>query len=328
MPRIGVLLAVLALLGSGFAQNAAEGQFKLALPDHNGQLRWSAPGFTIIEMSAKSNGFEIGVRGKDQTGKITFLAFLFEFTEKAPLTSAKCRDGVLDPEKKANPAVTVVSSSEREVPGGLPIAIVTYTSKDRSSKTIYMARGFVASGEICGDLEFYSDSPISADDPSLKNVFDSYHLDENYTPQYRDVMLVAQILYEHHAYAAAGPRFELALAKLRQHPEGDVTTMTRVVLTDQAGMAYGISGDIKKSRAIFEKALAEDPDYPLYYYNLACDDAEEKNLGAAREHLQRAFDRKAHVLQGEAMPDPTKDDSFTPYRNNKEFWAFVESLHP
>jgi len=32
------------------------------------------------------------------------------------------------------------------------------------------------------------------------------------------------------------------------------------------------------------------------------------------------------VIRGETMPDPTKDDSFLPYRDNKEFWAFVESL--
>jgi hypothetical protein len=37
-----------------------------------------------------------------------------------------------------------------------------------------------------------------------------------------------------------------------------------------------MSGDIPKARAIFEVASAKDPDYPRYYYNLACADAEEK----------------------------------------------------
>jgi hypothetical protein len=45
-----------------------------------------------------------------------------------------------------------------------------------------------------------------------------------------------------------------------------------------------------------------------------------------RTHLQQAFDRKANVIHGETMSDPTKDDSFTPYRNKKDFWAFIESL--
>ena len=97
--------------------------------------------------------------------------------------------------------------------------------------------------------------------------------------------------------------------------------------TDQAGIAYGSAGDIPEARALFNAAIAADPDYPMYYYNLACADAEEKKLADARTHLQQAFARKANVIQGETMPDPAKDDSFLPYRDNKEFWTFVQSLH-
>jgi hypothetical protein len=64
----------------------------------------------------------------------------------------------------------------------------------------------------------------------------------------------------------------------------------------------------------------------MYYYNLACADAEERKLDDARKHLEQAFARKANVLPGEKMPDPTKDDSFLPHRGNKQFWAFVTSL--
>ena len=132
-------------------------------------------------------------------------------------------------------------------------------------------------------------------------------------------------------YKAAAPIFEIALAKIKENPASvektlkDAKTATRVV-TDQAGMAYGMSGDIPKARALFERAIAEDPDYPMYYYNLACADAEEKNLSGARTHLQQAFARKANVISGEAVPDPTTDDSFLPYRSNKDFWAFLEGL--
>ena len=92
-------------------------------------------------------------------------------------------------------------------------------------------------------------------------------------------------------------------------------------MRDQAGMSYGISGDLAKSRSIFEKGIADDPDYPLNYYNLACAEAGEKNLPDAKLHLQQAFDRKAHVNPGEAMPVPTEDDSFLPYKDNPEFYG-------
>ena len=91
-------------------------------------------------------------------------------------------------------------------------------------------------------------------------------------------------------------------------------------------MAYGISGDLSKARAILALAIAEDPDYPMYYYNLACADAGEKKLPEARRHLQQAFERKANLNPGETMPDPTKDDSFAPYQTDKAFWSFLEGL--
>jgi hypothetical protein len=52
-----------------------------------------------------------------------------------------------------------------------------------------------------------------------------------------------------------------------------------------------MSGDIPKARTLFEKAVAEDSDYPMYYYNLACADVEEENLAGTRNHLQQAFAR-------------------------------------
>ena len=167
--------------------------------------------------------------------------------------------------------------------------------------------------------------------PPLKQAFASYRLDENYSPQFNDAFVYAQTLYQARMYKAAAPIFEIALAKLRENPDTatirDAKT-TKRVLTDQAGMAYGMSGDSQKARSLFEKAIAEDPDYPMYYYNLACADAEDKNLAGAREHLQQAFARKANVISGETMPDPTRDDSFLPYRDNKAFWTFLKSLRP
>jgi hypothetical protein len=299
--------------------------FKLALVDHPGQLSWSAEGFKIIESSAKPGGKEIGIRGQDQSGGLTFLGFLFLFPEKAPLTSAKCLDGVVGPEKKSNASLKIVGTEEISQPSSLPVSLVSYTARGEGGKTLYTVRGFVADGDICGDLEVYSYTPLSLQDSSLKKIFSSLHLDEKYAPKFHDVLLYAQVLYQHHMYGPAGPVFEKALGMLNEDSSPTTKTMQRAT-TDQAGMSYGMSGNIPRARAIFEKAVAADPDYPLYYYNLACADAEEHNLAGAKQHLKEAFDRKANVIPGESMPDPARDDSFPPYRNNKDFWAFVEGL--
>jgi hypothetical protein len=241
-----------------------------------------------------------------------------------PATSATCRDQVLKVDRKDNPTLEIISTSAIHSENGLPISIVSYTTRDRSGKTWYMVRGFVASGDICGDLEFYGNTLVNADEPDLKRIFETYHLDTTYAPQFKDVFMYAEILYRHKMYRAAAPMFEQSLAML---PDDNSQLQMRRVTTDQAGMAYGISGDIPKARAILSAAIAKDPEYPMYYYNLACADAEQNNLAQARIHLQQAFDRKQNVLPGEALPDPANDDSFLPHRKNKEFWDFVEGLH-
>ena len=328
MGQFGLGFIALALATfSAYAQPSAAAEFKLVLPDHKGQLRWSADGFKIIQTSAKPNGREIGIRGQDGSGQLTFLGFLFLVPEQAPLTSAKCREGALALDTKANPTMKILQSSETVRPGDLPISMVSYTSQAKDGATWYVVRAFIGTGDTCGDLEFYSNKPIHPEDADLRTIFLSYKLDQSYAPTSNDVFLYAQTLYQAQMFKAAAPLFEAALAKLGDDaaPWPSVKTARRV-MTDQAGMAYGMSGEIGKARAIFEKAISEDPDYPMYYYNLACADAEEKKLGDARLHLQAAFAREANTISGEAVPDPTKDESFLPFRQDKKFWTFLEHL--
>jgi len=243
------------------------------------------------------------------------------------MTSAKCRDAAMAQEKKTNATLKIVRTSEIPRPGGPSVALSAYTTANRDGSTTYRVRGFMATDDICGDLEFYNNKPISDEDADLKKVFLSYRLDANYTPQFNDVALYAQVLFLHHEYRAAAPVFEKGLTMVP--PDGapfKSATIARRMMRDQAGMSYGISGDLAKSRSIFEKGVADDPSYPLNYYNLACADAGERKLSEARLHLQQAFDRKANMNPGETMPSPTEDDSFLPYKDNREFWTFLQGL--
>src|SRR3984893_11245144 len=332
MKRAVLILVAVVVFRFSAAQTATDTGFKLVLPEHRGQLSWPAEGFKIVQYSAKPGGREIGIRGKDQSGRLTFLAFLFLVPEQAPLTSAQCRDGTVESWKRGDPKLKI-ETAEKASPDRPSIAMARYAAQGSGGKTVYSVHGFVAIDDICGDLEVYSDTPITAEDAVVQKIFASYRFDPNYSPQFDSALLYAQTLYQARMYKAAAPMFEVALGKLKENTDKaakmmkDTKTATRVV-TDQAGMAYGMSGNIQKARSLFEKAIAEDPEYPLNYYNLACADAEEKNLADARTHLQQAFARKANVILGEAMPDPTKDDSFLPYRDNKEFWAFLKSLQP
>lgn len=314
-------LSILATASVASAQTSDNpASFQLALPNQPGQLTWRAEGFKIVESSAKPSGDEIGIRAANDAG-LAFLAFLFSVPQERSLTSAECRSNELAVERK-DPAFKISGATELDSPGNLTIALASYSHG--SGRKTYAARAFTASSHLCGDIEFYSSSHIDTSDPRVKTVLSTFRLDPTHVPQLHDVFLYAEILYRAKQYGASAPLFERALTMLGQ--EKDQQTARRV-LTDQAGMAYGISGNISKAREIFNAAIAKDPDYPLYYYSLACADAEENKLADARAHLQEAFSRKANVPPGEQMPDPTKDDSFSPYRNNKDFWTFLKTLH-
>ncbi|HEV2690867.1 MAG TPA: hypothetical protein VGV35_20065, partial [Bryobacteraceae bacterium] len=98
------------------------------------------------------------------------------------------------------------------------------------------------------------------------------------------------------------------------------------VLIDNLGMAYGITGDLKSAEDVFRYGISKDPAYPLFYYNLACTYAEKKDLEGTMKFLALAFERKQNVLQGEQMPDPSKDDSFQRFMGDEKFRKLIESF--
>ncbi len=98
------------------------------------------------------------------------------------------------------------------------------------------------------------------------------------------------------------------------------------VLVDNLGMAYGITGDLKRSEETFNYGVSQDPDYPMFYYNLGCVAAERNDMDKAMDYLSKAFALKANSIPGEGMPDPRKDDSFQRFMSNAQFRKLADSL--
>ena len=91
------------------------------------------------------------------------------------------------------------------------------------------------------------------------------------------------------------------------------------VMIDNLGMAYGISGDLKKAKETFEYGLSKDPKYPMFHYNMACTYAEMNDVDNAIKYLQQAFQYNENMIKGEKFPDPWTDDSFQRFMKNDKF---------
>jgi tetratricopeptide (TPR) repeat protein len=295
--------------------------YTLELPVRPGRLQLDAPRFPIVEASAKPSGSEFGFRGKDDQDGIDLLVFLFLNPEEAPLTGEKCRDAILRHEKEENPGLTLQSKSSFQSKEGT-LAVAEYSANSPRGKWS-MVRAFAAAEDLCADIEFSSQHEISNSTPAVKEALASVSFEPGAKQDFQGLFSYATVLFRHEMPKQAAPVYEQALSVL---PADDVSGKWRRVATDQAVMAYGMSGDLAKSRALANRAMQTDPEYPMNYYNLACADAEEGNAAQAKIHLQEAFDRRKNTLPGESLPDPTQDDSILKLKSDQAFWSFVENL--
>jgi hypothetical protein len=182
--------------------------------------------------------------------------------------------------------------------------------------------GFAGNAKTCAEIHISAFGDEPAVQGAMKSALADFQPELDYQPNAIDYFRFASLLFKS-APGLAAPYYKSSLDAM---PSDARYLTARRVTTDQLVMSLGMSGDLKNSRAVAEKAIAADPDYPLNYYNLACADAEQGNAADAKLHLQEAFDRRANVLKGEQMPDPTKDDSILKLKKNKEFWAFLQTL--
>jgi len=74
--------------------------------------------------------------------------------------------------------------------------------------------------------------------------------------------------------------------------------------------------------------VKEDPEYPMFHYNLACTFAEAGDLEKSLASLRTAFKHRKNVNPGEAMPDPLKDDSFKRFLDDGRFKQGIEEIKP
>ncbi|MBB5317679.1 hypothetical protein [Tunturibacter empetritectus] len=274
-------------------------------------------GFKVIQSSAKPGGAELGLRVHDK-GNTVALLFLFLAPKEPRGNAAACRQGELDQvQKSMGPNFKDVKLNPD---GKDDRTIATMLVSGKNGQYLY---GFYGSTDQCLSIELYSDPETKLNLDKASSFLTRQKYDAAYVPTSSDKFIYAEILYRNQQYKASAPIYADYLQSI---PNDKAHQTQRRIATDEMGMALGISGDVGGARKVLQEAVKSDPDYPLNYYNLACADAEEGKAADAKLHLQQAFDHKANTIPGEHLPDPTKDDSILKLKNNKDFWAFVQTL--
>jgi tetratricopeptide (TPR) repeat protein len=100
----------------------------------------------------------------------------------------------------------------------------------------------------------------------------------------------------------------------------------RNLLLDGLGLSQAQGRHYDEAIASYKAAIAEDPDYALFEYNLACTYAMKGDLDSALPHLTKSWELRDSLPNGVEFPDPRKDDSFKRYWNDSRFKAAVENI--
>ena len=288
----------------------------IALPAGQG---WKPEMLTVYDKGTRP----VAQFKKGTTG-MTASFILFENRSGKP-TAQGCREDVVTPIVEHDAKLISKRVDGDSNAGGGEVLATTSFLIDMSlagGKHQHNLFGFAGDAKTCAEIHISTVIDTAGADDEMKAVLADFHPDLSYTPTAIDYFKLASVLFKN-APELAAPYYKSSLDAM---PKDASFNTPRRVTTDQLVMSLGMSGDIKNSRAVAEMAIAADPDYPINYYNLACADAEQGNAAQAKTHLQEGFDRRANVLKGELMPDPTKDDSILKLKKNKEFWEFVQTL--
>lgn len=97
-------------------------------------------------------------------------------------------------------------------------------------------------------------------------------------------------------------------------------------MLDQLGLSYAYDAEYKEAEGAYLAALKEDPEYPIFHYNLACVYAETRKLADALDELKQAWQLKDNMPKGQPFPDPRKDDSWRDYLDNPQFKDVVRDM--
>jgi Tfp pilus assembly protein PilF len=95
---------------------------------------------------------------------------------------------------------------------------------------------------------------------------------------------------------------------------------------DQQGVTTALGGDLEGAKKIYLDALAKDPEYAMFNYNLSCVYAEQGDLQAAIPYLKKSWEHRDTLQGGAKFPDPRQDNSFKAYLNDKRFQDAVRNM--
>jgi len=320
------LLTLVLLIAPAFGQQPGASKARISIPGVTGVLEIDV-GPTTWDARVRSDGKETELQALNRPDNLRITAFLQQV--KFPASPEKCRaEWWPMTEKSARMKREDLRQSVRDGIAIVEFIIPEFRGNRIRQKSVH---AYLGSRDLCAEVHLSKDQSAPEDQRLFDEVLGTARLlpDESVamgrTANPKDQYLAeGSRLYLARSYAAAAERYQRALDLEKQ--DRTLNKSLFRVLIDNLGMSYGVTGKLSNARETFEYGITQDPEYPLFYYLLACTYGEMGKMDESLEELRLAYKYKTNVIPGESLPDPLKDDSFRKFVKDKKFVAAVREL--
>ena len=300
------------------------------LPGKAWALELDGTGFTTRDNEIQADGRRYFLA---ENAKTRMVVSVFLEAAKAPAQPDDCKHS-LEEKAKSNAALASakLKGIDYRTSGELQILEFTLPQFDGVPKNQKNIFGCLIKDDVFVDIHISKLFFKASDQPLFDALLQSIRIVPRDAADTAVPAGNSMLLFQQGSRYFIAHQYREAIGPYRQAFEIEKSTPTLDknlwrVLLDNLSIAYGITGDVTRARETLNYGVSKDPDYPLFYYNLACAAAEKGALADTEKYLTLAFKRRANTIPGEAFPDARMDDSFQKFLLQKEFRQFLNSLY-
>jgi tetratricopeptide (TPR) repeat protein len=324
------LLAILVFAAAIFAQpqpdKSAQTDVKMAIPGVKGALEINL-GVPYWMEDLSEEGKEVQLRAMGRPDHLLITAFLQR--EKFSASPEKCRSEWWSLTKKnplIGPRENLDESAIKDGIARVEFILPVFRGEKVNQKNIH---AYVGRRDLCAEVHLSKTDFKPEDQQLFEAVLATVRfLPDEPAPNEQDTQMQifkADRLYMRRDYKGAAALLQKLLDTETQHRTLN-RDMFRVLAISLAG-ANLMRGELDGAKAAAEKGIAEDPEYPMFYYVMARIYADRGSMDACLEQLRLAYLYKENMIPGDdELPNPLEEDSFRRFFNDPKFVRVVREM--
>lgn len=324
-----LMFCLICMCAAVFAQQPGENKVRMAIPGVKGILELNV-GPTTSEMRVRDDGLETQMRAMERPDHLDISAFIqkVDFAASADICRNQWWESTYKGYKSHKIKVDHLAQSSRENMALVEYIVPEFEGRPLKQKGTHV---YLGARDLCAEVHLSKVQFTAEDQKLFDDVVSSIKLlpdEQSEAPQAGQTSMyylgLGSRFYLDKDYGRAIIAYQKAVDMEKQKRTLDQTRFR--VLVDNLGIAYGITGDIPKSMETLQYGLTQDPEYPMFHYNIACGYGEMGQMDEALKELQLTYKYKANSIPGESVPDPLNDSSFKKWKKEKKFVDAVNQM--